>query len=187
MEIDRCKWLVRSSGTTFESSATAIDVSQWLTCCHLIDSTAYLCLCLKRYLTIGVSIACYEFLSAQIDKILCRKAWFWRYNLWFCFVKDSTSSAWVTMKYYDRSVSVRIEAAVMRCADNIQHYLAETLAGRAKWFSYAIFSYSGRMRLLTACWCDCPAFGWQSAFLVMFLLNMRAVFMLQNLFGLGLA
>jgi len=38
VEIDRFKRLVRSSGTTFERSATAIDVLQWLTCCCLLDS-----------------------------------------------------------------------------------------------------------------------------------------------------
>ena len=101
-------------------------------------------------------------------------------NLWFCFVKGSTSSAWVATKYYDPSVSVRIDAAVLRCADKMQHWLAETLAGRGV-FLMRYFSYSGWMRLLSVCWCDCPAFAWQSAFLVMFLLNMRAVFMLQNL------
>jgi len=36
-------------------------------------------------------------------------------------------------------LSVRIEAAVMRCADKIQHWLAETLAGRAECVSHAIF------------------------------------------------
>ena len=35
VEIDRFKRLVRSSGTTFERSATAIDVSSWLTNCRL--------------------------------------------------------------------------------------------------------------------------------------------------------
>ena len=49
----------------------------------------------------------------------------------------------------------------MHCADKMQHWLA--------------------------CWCDCPAFASQSAFLVMCFLKMRALFLLQNLFGLGLA
>ena len=35
VEIDRFKRLVQSSGTTFERSATAIDVSSWLTNCRL--------------------------------------------------------------------------------------------------------------------------------------------------------
>ena len=48
VEIDRFKRLVRSSGTTFERSATAIDVIQRLTNC-LLNSTPYLCLCLKPY------------------------------------------------------------------------------------------------------------------------------------------
>jgi len=43
------------------------------------------------------------------------------------------------------------------------------------------------MRLRSVCLCDCPAFAWQSVFLVMFLSNMRAVFMLQNLVCLRLA
>ena len=59
MEIDGFKRLVRSSGTTFESSAIAIEVLQWLTKC-LLDLTPYLCLCLKLYPTIGVSIASCE-------------------------------------------------------------------------------------------------------------------------------
>ena len=54
VEIDRFKRLVRSSGTTFERSATAIDVLQWLTNCRLLDSTPHLCLCLKLDLTISV-------------------------------------------------------------------------------------------------------------------------------------
>ena len=54
-------------------------------------------------------------------------------------------------------------------------------------FLMRYFSHSDRMRLLCVCWCDCPAFAWQSAFLTMISLNMRAVVMLQNLFGLGLA
>ena len=57
MEIDRFRRLVRSSETTFDRSATAFDVLQWLVNAKLLDSTPYLCSCLKLYLTIGVSIA----------------------------------------------------------------------------------------------------------------------------------
>ena len=39
---------------------TAFDVLQWLTKLCLLDSTPYLCLCLKLCLTIGVSIASCE-------------------------------------------------------------------------------------------------------------------------------
>ena len=60
VEIDRFKRLVRSSETTFDRNATAFDVLQWLAKSHLLDSTPYLCLCLKLYLTIGVSIASCE-------------------------------------------------------------------------------------------------------------------------------
>ena len=60
MEIDRFKRLVRSSETTFDRNATEFDVLQWLVKSCLLDSTPYLCLCLKLYLTIGVSIASCE-------------------------------------------------------------------------------------------------------------------------------
>ena len=53
VEIDRFKRLVRSSETTF-------DILQWLAKSCLLDSTPYLCLCLKLYLTVGVSIASCE-------------------------------------------------------------------------------------------------------------------------------
>jgi len=72
VEIDRSKPLVRSSSTTFECSATAIDVSQWLTCCRLLDSTPCSCLCLKT-LSYHWCFSCQlrdEFPSAQINKIL---------------------------------------------------------------------------------------------------------------------
>ena len=60
VEIDRFKRLVRSE-TTFGRNATAFDVLQWLAKSCLLDSAPYLCLCLKLYLTIGVS-------SASCDK-----------------------------------------------------------------------------------------------------------------------
>ena len=53
VEIDRFKRLVRSSETKF-------DILQWLAKSCLHDSTPYLCLCLKLYLTVGVSIASCE-------------------------------------------------------------------------------------------------------------------------------
>jgi len=65
MKTGRFKRLVRSSGTTFESSATAIDVLQWLTC-HLLDSNPYLCLCIELYLTIGISTASCERSFSQL-------------------------------------------------------------------------------------------------------------------------
>ena len=60
VEIDRFKRLVLNSETTFDRNATAFDVLQWLVKSCLLDSTPYLCLCLKLYLTIGVSIASCE-------------------------------------------------------------------------------------------------------------------------------
>ena len=56
VKIDRFKRLVRNSETTFDRNATAFDVLQWLAKSCLLDSTPYLCLCLKLYLTIVVSI-----------------------------------------------------------------------------------------------------------------------------------
>ena len=56
-EIARFKRLVQSSGTVFQSDATALDVLQWLTKYRLCESTSYLFLCLKLYLTVAVSIA----------------------------------------------------------------------------------------------------------------------------------
>ena len=59
-EIPRFKRLVQSSGTAFQSDATALDVLQWLTKYRLCESTLYLFLCLKLYLTVAVSIASWE-------------------------------------------------------------------------------------------------------------------------------
>ena len=58
-EIARFNRLVQSSGTAFQSDATALDVLQWLTKYRLGESTP-LFLCLKLYLTIAVSIASCE-------------------------------------------------------------------------------------------------------------------------------
>ena len=60
VEIDRFKRLVLSRETTFDRNATEFDVLQWLVKSCLLDSTPYLCLYLKLYLTIGVSIASCE-------------------------------------------------------------------------------------------------------------------------------
>ena len=56
-EIARFNRLVQSSGTAFQSDATALDVLQWLTKYRLCESTPYLFLSLKLYLTFAVSIA----------------------------------------------------------------------------------------------------------------------------------
>jgi len=60
IEIERFKRLAQSSGSAFQSIATALDVLQWLTERRLRDSTPYLCLCLKFYLTVAVSTASCE-------------------------------------------------------------------------------------------------------------------------------
>ena len=52
--------LVQSSGTAFQSDAKSLDVLQWLTKYRLCESTPYLFLCLKLYLTVAVSIASCE-------------------------------------------------------------------------------------------------------------------------------
>ena len=56
-EIARFNRLVQSSGTAFQSDATALDVLQWLTKYRLCESTPYLFLCLELYLSVAVSIA----------------------------------------------------------------------------------------------------------------------------------
>ena len=50
-EIARFNRLVPSSGTAFQSDVTALDLLQWLTKYRLCESTPYLFLCLKLYLT----------------------------------------------------------------------------------------------------------------------------------------
>ena len=60
MEVDRFKRLVQSSETTLDRNATAFDVLQWLAKSCLLDSTPCSWLCLKPYLTVGVSIASCE-------------------------------------------------------------------------------------------------------------------------------
>ena len=59
-EIARFNKLVQSSGTAFQSDATALDVLQWLTKYRLCELTPYLFFCLKLYLTVAVSIASCE-------------------------------------------------------------------------------------------------------------------------------
>jgi len=86
-----------------------------------------------------------------------------------------------------KCVNVRIEAGVMRCADKMQHWLAETLVGRVECVSHAIFFIFWLnapvvcvlMRLSGLCLAECVSGN--------VLLKMQAIFMLQNLFGLGLA
>ena len=60
LEITSLNRLVQSSGTAFQSNATGLDVLQWLTKYCLRESTSYLFLCLKLYLTDAVSIASCE-------------------------------------------------------------------------------------------------------------------------------
>ena len=52
-----------------DRNATAFDVLQWLVKSCLLDSTPYLCLCLKLYLTIGVSIASCEWSFSKLKMI----------------------------------------------------------------------------------------------------------------------
>ena len=59
-EIARFKRLIQSIGTAFQSDATALDMLQRLTKYSLCESTPYLFLCLKLYLTVTVSIASCE-------------------------------------------------------------------------------------------------------------------------------
>ena len=58
-EIARFKRLIQSSGTAFQSDATALNVLQSLTKYRLCESTPFF-LCLKLYLTVAVSIASCE-------------------------------------------------------------------------------------------------------------------------------
>ena len=69
MEIDRFKRLVQSSETMFDRIATVFDVLQWLAKPCLPDSIPYLCLRLKFYLTIGVSIASCERSLSKLNMI----------------------------------------------------------------------------------------------------------------------
>ena len=59
-ETARFNRLLQSSGTAFQSDATALDMLQWLTKYCLCESTLYLFLCFKLYLTVAVSIASCE-------------------------------------------------------------------------------------------------------------------------------
>ena len=73
-EIARLNRLVQSSGTAFQSDATALDVLQWLTKYRLCKSTPFLYLCLKLYLTVAVFIASCErsFSKLQLIKSYLR-------------------------------------------------------------------------------------------------------------------
>ena len=70
-KIARFNRLVQSSGTAFQSDATALDVLQWLTKYRLCESTPYLFLCLKLYLTVAVSIASCERSFSKLKLIKC--------------------------------------------------------------------------------------------------------------------
>ena len=59
-EIARFNRLVQSSGFTFKNDPTALDVLQWLSKHRLFESTPYLFMSLKLYLTVAVSIASCE-------------------------------------------------------------------------------------------------------------------------------
>ena len=60
LEIARFNRLVQSSGFTFKNDATALDMLQWLSKHRLCESTPYLFISLKLYLTVAVSIASCE-------------------------------------------------------------------------------------------------------------------------------
>ena len=60
LEIARFNRLVQFSGFTFKNNATALDVLQWLSKHRLCESTPYLFMSLKLYLTVDVSIASCE-------------------------------------------------------------------------------------------------------------------------------
>ena len=70
-KIARFNRLVQSSGTAFQSDATALNVLQWLTKYRLCESTPYLFLCLKLYLTVAVSIASCERSFSKLKLIKC--------------------------------------------------------------------------------------------------------------------
>ena len=60
LEIVRFNRLVQFSGFTFKNDATALDVLQWLSKHRLCESTPYIFVGLKLYLTVAVSIASCE-------------------------------------------------------------------------------------------------------------------------------
>ena len=60
LEIAKFNRLVQSSGFTFKNDATALDVLQWLSKHLLSESTPYLFMSLKLYLTVAVSNASCE-------------------------------------------------------------------------------------------------------------------------------
>ena len=74
LEIARFNRLVQSSGFTFKNDATALDVLQWLSKHRLCESTPYLFISLKLYLTVAVSIASCErsFSKLKLIKIYLR-------------------------------------------------------------------------------------------------------------------
>ena len=60
LEIARFNRLVQSSGFTIKNDAAALDVPQWLSKHRFCESTPYLFMNLKLYLTVAVSIASCE-------------------------------------------------------------------------------------------------------------------------------
>ena len=60
LEIARFNRLVQFSGFTCKNDATALDVLRWLSKHRLCESTPYLFMSLKLYLTVAVSIASCE-------------------------------------------------------------------------------------------------------------------------------
>jgi len=125
------------SGATIERSATAIDVLQCLANCRLLDSISYICLCLKLYLTIGVSITSCERSFSNLKLIRS----YLRYGDKIVFLLWPKVGYWLWQFFPSRVnfVSVRIEAAVIRRGDEMQHWLLETLGGRAECVAHAIF------------------------------------------------
>ena len=60
LEIARFNRLVQSSGFTFKNDATALDVLQWSSKHCLCESTPYVFMSLKLFLTVAISIASCE-------------------------------------------------------------------------------------------------------------------------------
>ena len=69
LEIARFDRLVQSSGFTCKNDATALDVLQWSSKHRLCESTSYLFMSLKLYLTVAVSIASCEISFSKLKLI----------------------------------------------------------------------------------------------------------------------
>ena len=76
LEFARFNRLVQCSGFRFKNDATVLDVLQWLSKHRLCESTPYLFMSLKLYLTAAVSIASYEksFSKLKLIKSYLRSA-----------------------------------------------------------------------------------------------------------------